>query len=114
MLEKVSHEIGGILVTVRHMRIRDRARRQWLYNAVAKADDGDNIDMEAWQFADACCHIESVSGVDWQPPGDGDDIEAAYEAWLDLPIQVFDCANVAMRKLLAPNDPDLVTDDPND
>lgn len=113
-------EYAGIRIKIRRALIRDAMRREELYRAVASQTD--DVDFYAWRFADISSRLESLEyrkddndyEILWHPPTGDDDIDAAYQQWMNLPIEVLDAANRALAEMNAPDNPDLIIPDDAD
>lgn len=91
---------NGVKVTLRKPKVRDRAMRSRIYNALEGSGN------DEWEYAKICIYVESVEGIEWQPP-DKDaadvDIRANYEDWLELPVELGDWISTAIFGMSALN-----------
>lgn len=106
MIERtITH--GAITVTVKRATVRARLTRDVLISRLHRLGIGDAF--ANWQFANAAAQ-STVTGMLWVDAAtDGDDLRAAYEAWLDSDAILFDEWQKALDIVNAPlGDPALI------
>jgi hypothetical protein len=101
-MKQNTYEFDDVRVSVRELLNRDLARRNHIYNRLLES--GPDPTSQKWNFARMCCALVALDfpGIDWEPPAEdasAEDIQAKYDAWLDLPIDVGDAVSLAIRGL---------------